>query len=74
MIRAVKAEYNRKTKSYTAQAIDNVYHVSPGWMIYCIGDEAQVIDEINRGRLIYSWKPAARAAVLAYLQSLLPAA
>lgn len=67
-ITAVKPVYNRKTRTYEIEVVEDADPglVQHGYFVY--DSAAHCIPRIEEGRLLGHWNEAKRAAVLAHLR------
>lgn len=66
---ALKAVYNRKTKGYDVQAVENadIGMIHHGYLVVDPTNIGYALSELNAGRLIASWKKEKQTAIKEWL-------
>ena len=67
MYTAIKPVYNRSTKTYTIQVIENAQPIMAheGFLVY--DNASRALGDIIRGRLLQSWHQDKKDAIVHYL-------
>lgn len=71
MYTAIKAVFNRSTRAYDVQVIDeaDLLAAHEGWLVFNTGNEAGVAAKVRAGGLCQSQRPAQREALLRWLDA-----